>query len=75
MCQITKQRRTFFTKIQTRGSDLALKKNYSLIETRRSLSVCERTLRRWVDRLQQERTGITPQSKAMTPEQQKKPMG
>ena len=28
-------------------------------------------LRRWVDQLQQERTGVTPQSKALTPEQQK----
>jgi len=28
-------------------------------------------LRRWVDQVQQERTGVTLQSKALTPEQQK----
>ena len=41
------------------------------IEASRSLSVGESALRRWVDQLQQERTGVTPQSKALTPEQQK----
>ena len=28
-------------------------------------------MRRWVDQVQQERTGVTLQSKALTPEQQK----
>lgn len=31
----------------------------------------ETALRRWIKQLQQERSGITPQSKALTPEQQK----
>ncbi|KPX34268.1 ISPsy24, transposase orfA [Pseudomonas coronafaciens pv. garcae] len=41
------------------------------MEASRSLSVGESALRRWVDQLQQECTGVTPQSKALTPEQQK----
>ena len=47
------------------------KKNYSFIEASRSLSIGESALRRWVSQLQQERTGVTPQSKALTPDQQK----
>ena len=37
----------------------------------RSLDVGETVLRRWVQQLQSERTGTTPISKALTPEQQK----
>ena len=48
-----------------------LKQNYSYIEARRSFGVGESALRCWVDQMQQERKGVTPQSKALTPEQQK----
>jgi transposase len=37
----------------------------------RSVGVAESVLRRWVQQLHQERRGITPQSPAMTPEQQR----
>jgi transposase len=53
------------------AADLVLKQNYSYIEASRSLGVGESALRRWVDQVQQERQGVTPQSKALTPEQQK----
>jgi transposase len=33
--------------------------------------VVESALRRWVKQLQEERVGVTPKSKALTPEQQK----
>ena len=36
-----------------------------------SLGVVESALRRWVKQLQEERVGVTPKSKALTPEQQK----
>lgn len=68
---MTKQRRTFSAEFKREAADLVLKQNYSFIEASRSLSVGESALRRWVDQLQQERTGVTPQSKALTPEQQK----
>jgi transposase len=35
------------------------------------MGVGDTTLRRWVDQLRQERSGITPQCKALTPDQQK----
>jgi transposase len=37
----------------------------------RSVGVAESALRRWVQQLQLERQGVTPQSKAMTPEQKR----
>ncbi len=44
---------------------------YSHIEACRSLGVVDSALRRWVKQLQDERQGVTPKSKALTPEQQK----
>jgi transposase-like protein len=63
---MTKQRRTFSAEFKREAADLVLKQNYSFIEASRSRSVGESALRRWVDQLQQERTGVTPQSKALT---------
>ncbi|MDV6605715.1 IS3 family transposase, partial [Pseudomonas aeruginosa] len=37
----------------------------------RSLGVVDSALRRWVKQLEAERQGVTPKSKALTPEQQK----
>lgn len=48
-----------------------LDQGYSHIEASRWLGVVESALRRRVSQLQQERIGVTPQSKALTPEQQK----
>jgi transposase len=68
---MTKQRRIFSVEFKREAADLVLKQNYSFIEASRSLGVGESALRRWVDQLQRERTGVTPLSKALTPEQQK----
>ena len=68
---MTKQRRSFSAEFKREAADLVLKQNYSCIEASRSLGIGESALRRWVSQLQQERTGVTPQSKALTPEQQK----
>jgi len=50
---------------------LVLDQGYSHIEASRSVGIGESVLRRWVRQLQSERQGITPQSKAMTPDQQR----
>ena len=68
---MTKQRRSFSAEFKREAADLVLKQNYSYIEASRSLSVGESALRHWVDQVQKERQGVTPQSKALTPEQQK----
>ncbi len=68
---MTKQRRTFSAEFKREAAGLVLEQGYSHIEASRSLGVVESALRRWVSQLQQERNGVTPQSKALTPEQQK----
>ena len=68
---MTKQRRVFSAEFKREAADLVLKQNYSFIEASRSLGIGESALRRWVSQLLQERTGVTPQSKASTPKQQK----
>lgn len=68
---MTKQRRTFSPEFKQQAASLVLDKTYSHIEASRSVGVAESVLRRWVNQLQQERQGITPQSKAMTPDQQR----
>jgi transposase len=66
-----KQRRTFSPEFKQQAASLVLDKSYSHIEASRSVGVAESVLRRWVNQLQLERQGITPQSKAMTPDQQR----
>ena len=68
---MTKQRRVFSAEFKREAADLVLKQNYSFIEASRSLGIGESALRRLVGQLQQERGGVTPTSKALTPEQQK----
>ena len=68
---MTKQRRVFSAEFKREAANLVLKQNYSFIEASRSLGIGESALRRWVGQLQQERGGVTPTSKALTPEQQK----
>ncbi|KTB91383.1 transposase [Pseudomonas syringae ICMP 11293] len=68
---MTKQRRTFSAEFKREAAGLVLDQGYSHFEASRSLGVVESALRRWVSQLQQDRNGVTPQSKALTPEQQK----
>lgn len=44
---------------------------YSHLDAAHSLGLVESAQRRWVNQLQEERSGVTPTSKALTPEQQK----
>lgn len=68
---MTKQRRTFTPEFKREAACLVLDQGYSHIEAARSLGLVESALRRWVNQLQQERGGVTPTSKALTPEQRK----
>ncbi|MGL5040171.1 MAG: IS3 family transposase [Aeromonas sp.] len=67
---MTKLRRTFTTQFKLEAASLVLDQGYAFSEASRSLGVGETALRRWVQQLQSERTGTTPISKALTPEQQ-----
>lgn len=60
-----------FRRVQTRGRGPGVGPSYSHIDACRSLGVVDSALRRWVKQLEAERQGVTPKSKALTPEQQK----
>lgn len=68
---MSKQRRTFSPEFKRSAASLVLDQSYSHVDASRSVGVAESVLRRWVQQLHQERHGITPQSLAMTPEQQR----
>lgn len=68
---MAKQRRTFTPEFKHEAATLVLNQGYSHIEASRAVGVTESVLRRWVNQLRQERDGVTPQSKALTPDQQK----
>lgn len=70
-CLMTKQRRSFTPEFKREAACLVLDQGYSHIEAARSLGLVESALRRWVKQLQEKRQGVTPKSKALTPEQQK----
>ncbi|TEF30365.1 IS3 family transposase [Pseudomonas aeruginosa] len=68
---MSKQRRTFSAEFKREAAALVLDQGYSYIDACRSLGVVDSALRRWVKQLEAERQGVTPKSKALTPEQQK----
>ena len=68
---MSKQRRTFSPEFKQQAAWLVLDQGYSHMEASRSVGIGESVLRRWVRQLQSERQGITPQCKAMTPDQQR----
>ncbi|MGU1578718.1 IS3 family transposase [Pseudomonas aeruginosa] len=68
---MSKQRRTFSAEFNREAAALVLDQGYSHIDACRSLGVVDSALRRWVKQLEAERQGVTPKSKALTPEQQK----
>lgn len=68
---MTRQRRSFSTEFKQEAACLVLDQGYSVTEACRSLDVGETALRRWIQQLQEERGGVTPSARALTPEQQR----
>ena len=68
---MSKQRRTFSAEFKLEAAALVLDHGYSCPEASKSVGVVETVIRRWVDQVRAERGGITPQGRALTPEQQK----
>jgi transposase len=68
---MTKQRRTFTPNSNVKPPAWSWTKATATLRQPRSLGLVESALRRWVSQLQQDRGGVTPTSKALTPEQQK----
>ena len=68
---MTRQRRTFSPEFKQEAACLVLDQGYTILEACRSLCVGDTALRRWVQQLKDEREGITPKGKALTPEQRR----
>ena len=68
---MTRKRRIFSPEFKQEAASLVLDQGYSILQACTSLGVGESALRRWVDQLAQEREGVTPKGKALTPEQRK----
>jgi transposase len=66
-----RQRRSFSPEFKHDAASLVLDQGYSMAEARRAVDVHENTLRKWVQQLESERGGSTPESKALTPDQQR----
>lgn len=64
-------RRTFTPEFKAEAADLVIRQGYSISQACKALNIGETALRRWVDQLHQEQSGMTPKSKALTPEQHK----
>jgi len=63
-----RQRRTLSAEFKIDAAILVLNQGYSIPEAANSMDVGETALRRWVDQLKVERGGITPTTKALSPE-------
>jgi transposase len=68
---MARQRRSFSPEFKHEAASLVLNQGYSISEASKSLGVGTNDVRRWVTQLGQERQGVTPKSKALTPEQRK----
>ena len=64
-------RRTYSPEYKREAASLILDQNYSYSQASESIDIGETALRRWVKQLRDERGGITPTAKALTPEQQR----
>lgn len=70
-CLMSKQQCTFSPAFKQQAACLVLDQGYSHMEASHSVDVGETVLPRWVRQLKMERQGVTPQGKAITPNQQR----
>lgn len=64
-------RRTFTKEFKREAAGLVVDQGYSIAEACRAMDVGQTALSRWVKQLQDEYGGVTPKTKALTPEQQR----
>jgi transposase len=68
---MAKSRPTYSTEFKNDAANLVLEQGYSIAEACNAVGVGYTALRRWIKQLQGENLGITPKSKALTPDQQR----
>jgi len=68
---MTRKRRSFSPEFKQEAASLVLDQGYTISQARVSLGVGECAIRRWVNQMAQERDGVAPKAKALTPEQRR----
>ncbi|NWO04511.1 MAG: IS3 family transposase [Alteromonadaceae bacterium] len=68
---MTRKQRSFTPEFKQEAASLVLDQDYTIAQACTSLGVGESALRRWVQQLTDEREGVTPKGKALTPEQRR----
>lgn len=66
-----RDRRSFTKEFKYEAASLVVSQGYSIPEACRAMGVGGTAMRRWVQQLQGEHHGVTPQAQALTPEQQR----
>ena len=66
---MTKKRTTYSTEFKNEAASLVVDKKYTIPEACTAMGVGYTAMRRWVQQLKLERTGVTPTVKAFTSEQ------
>ena len=66
-----RDRRFFSKEFKRETAGLVLDQGYSIPEACQAMDVGRTALGRWVQQLQDERSGVTPKTKALTPEHQR----
>ena len=64
-----KTRSTYSNEFKIDTANLVLKQGYSIQEAAKAMNVGPTAVRRWAKQFEAEMSGITPQGKAITPEQ------
>ncbi|WP_372966723.1 IS3 family transposase [Marinobacter sp.] len=68
---MTRKRRSFSPEFKQEAASLVLDQGYTIPQASVSLGIGESAIRRWVSQLTEERDGVTPKGKALTPEQRR----
>jgi len=68
---MTLKRRSFSPEFKLEAAQLVVDQGYTIREAAEAMNVSKTTLENWIRQLKSERSGKTPASKALTPEQKR----
>ena len=68
---MSKAKNQFSTEFKQECVNLVVNQGYSVVHAASAMNVALSTMQRWVSQYKQEILGVTPQARALTPEQQR----
>ena len=68
---MSKAKTQFSTEFKQECVNLVVNQGYSVVHAASAMNVALSTMQRWVSQYKQEILGVTPQARALTPEQQR----